>query len=88
MTRESRHFIGIKEILGIEYDCPKCHVRVWHALDNVPVFDPFKCKGCGAEVLDESDGEYMKQLAQTIKHLQSRGESVNVCRLQIIGESA
>lgn len=87
MTSESRHFIGIKEILGIEYECPKCHVRVYYALENVPFHQPFMCKGCGVGVVDESDTVYMEQLSTTIKHLQSRGDKLNVFRLQITGDA-
>jgi transcription initiation factor IIE alpha subunit len=87
MTSESRHFIGMKEILGIEYECPTCHVRIYYTLGTVPVHQPFLCKGCGNAVIDESDSEYMEQLVKTIKHLQSRGEKLNIFRFQIAGET-
>jgi glycosyltransferase A (GT-A) superfamily protein (DUF2064 family) len=87
MTIESRHFIGMKEILGIEYECPKCHVRIYYAIDKVPIHQPFTCKECRTGVIDESDSQYMEQFVKTIMHLQSRGDSLNGVRLQIAGEA-
>ena len=87
MISESRHFIGLKEVLGIEYECPTCHVRIYYALDKVPIQQAFVCNGCRKGVIDESDSQYMEQLVRTIKHLQSRGDSLNIFRLQIAGET-
>jgi transcription initiation factor IIE alpha subunit len=87
MISESRHFIDLKEILGIEYDCPKCHVRVYYDLDTVPIHQAFMCNGCRSAVIDESDSQYMEQLVKTIRHLQSRGDKLSAFRLQIAGET-
>jgi hypothetical protein len=87
MTSESRHFIGMKEILGIEYECPTCQVRINYAIEKVPIHQAFMCKGCGMAVTDESDSKYMEQLVTTTKHLQSRGDSLNIFRLQVAGET-
>jgi len=87
MTSESRHFIGMKEILGIEYECPTCHARIYYAIEKVPIHQPFICNGCRTAVLDDSDGIYMEQLVKTIKHLQSRGEELDSFRIQIAGET-
>ena len=87
MTSESRHFIDMKEILGIQYECPECHARISYAMDTVPLHQPFRCKGCGVGI-DNSDSGCMENLVRTIKHLQSRGEAIKYFRLEIAGESA
>jgi len=86
-TSESRHFIGLKEILGVEYECPTCRVRVYYALDKIPILQGFMCKGCGKNLIDAPDSEYIEQLVRTIRHLQSRGESLSMFRFQIPGET-
>jgi ssDNA-binding Zn-finger/Zn-ribbon topoisomerase 1 len=55
MTSEIRTFIETKDVLGIEIECPKCHVR-----DTFPILGNFNltvnCPHCNIPWFDEIKG--------------------------------
>jgi hypothetical protein len=87
MTRETRHFIGLSEILGVEHECQFCHLRIFSGGDREWKL-PIQCSNCNKElVTDTEDLEKMRAFIKHLHYLRTRGEAFRGLRFQIEGPS-
>jgi hypothetical protein len=48
MTRETRSFIELEDVLGLEVECLRCHTKTFRPVGNIARFPVF-CQSCGPE---------------------------------------
>jgi transcription initiation factor IIE alpha subunit len=85
MTRETRHFIELSEILAFEQECPACHVRFSFELDRERRLS-ITCPTCNADLVGgEKDLEHLRTFIASLQYLRGRGTDLKGLRFQIEG---
>lgn len=69
MTAEERILIDLSDVLGLEFTCKICGVRVAIAPGSERNFLPEKCPSCGVDLFD--DPSPLKTAIQNLKGLLS-----------------
>jgi hypothetical protein len=54
MPSESRTFIQLTDILGVEFECPKCQAKILYPIKKHYEPLPEKCPSCGQVWFDEN----------------------------------
>lgn len=90
MTMETRTFICLNDLIGVEYACPQCNARICHSIGAQDPNKPTTCGNCGKPVFssDSSDGTAVKEFIVSIHDLLNRKTVIERVRLEIKGLSA
>lgn len=83
MTRETRHFIALSEILAFEQECQTCHVRFLFELDRERRLS-LSCPMCHADLVGD-DLEHLRTFITSLQYLRRRGTDLKGLRFQIEG---
>lgn len=54
MSSESRTFIELSDITGVEFECPKCEAKILYPIKKHYEPLPQNCPSCGAAWFDEN----------------------------------
>jgi hypothetical protein len=83
---EKRTFISFKDILAIEHECPRCHVRRSVPIEKVERL-VFNCTNCNEILINKEGGAIhddvlLSEFVHSVKEIQLR-EFPAIFRLQI-----
>ena len=69
MTRETRLLLSLDEIIGLRWQCNKCHAAISYRLDQTITF-PQKCPSCNESLVEpqsHDDFQQMQAFADALK---------------------
>ena len=86
MTSETRTFIQLSDIVGLESQCPnvKCKARISIPVENFSVFGP-ACPACREHWLAGPDVEFVRDFLERFSAIKRNTEAIKLFRLQVIG---